>query len=233
ASKQINTASQGAFDITVSPLMKFWFERDWNVEMLDSSSVDSIMEFVGMDMIELVGESYSKTDPNVAIDVNAIAQGYSVDVLARFLESQGVFNYLVEIGGEVKVSGSKPDGKVWMVGIDQPSGENLEHELAMSVELRDQALATSGNYRKFVEINGQKFGHTLNPVTGYPAKTDVLSATVIANDCMTADAYATALMVLGFEKSRNLIQADESLDAILIYSDESGKVNTWDSRRVL
>lgn len=233
ASKQINTATHGAFDITVSPLMKFWFERDWNVEMLDSSSVDSIMEFVGMDMIELVGESYSKTDPNVAIDVNAIAQGYSVDVLARFLESQGVFNYLVEIGGEVKVSGSKPDGKVWMVGIDQPSGENLEHELAMSVELRDQALATSGNYRKFVEINGQKFGHTLNPVTGYPAKTDVLSATVIANDCMTADAYATALMVLGFEKSRNLIQADESLDAILIYSDESGKVNTWDSRRVL
>jgi thiamine biosynthesis lipoprotein len=179
----------------------------------------------------MVDLEYIKADSNVQIDVNAIAQGYSVDVLSRYLESEGVFNYLVEIGGEIRASGNKPNQEPWTVGIDKPAEGNLERELALSVELKNSSLATSGNYRKFVEINGQKFGHTLDPRTGYPAKTDVLSATVLANDCMTADAYATALMVLGYQQARKLIELDDSLEAILIYSDDSGNVNTWDSRK--
>ncbi len=228
--KEIGERTDGAFDITVSPLMKYWFENNWQVTELDSSKVDSLMSFVGMENVILKGQDYIKSDSLTQLDVNAIAQGYSVDVLSRFLESEGVFNYLVEIGGEIRASGAKPNQEAWSVGIDRPSEGNLERELAMSVELNDRALATSGNYRKFVEINGQKFGHTLDPRTGYPAKTDVLSATVLAEDCMTADAYATALMVLGYERSRSLIEINESLDAIIIYSDQSGNVNTWDSR---
>lgn len=229
--KKIAESTNDAFDITVSPLMKFWFERDWKVEQLDSALVDSIKRFVGMNQIRMVDLEYIKADSNVQIDVNAIAQGYSVDVLSRYLESEGVFNYLVEIGGEIRASGNKPNQEPWTVGIDKPAEGNLERELALSVELKNSSLATSGNYRKFVEINGQKFGHTLDPRTGYPAKTDVLSATVLANDCMTADAYATALMVLGYQQARKLIELDDSLEAILIYSDDSGNVNTWDSRK--
>lgn len=232
AAKEIGKRTDGAFDITVSPLMKFWFERDWNVQELDSTMVDSLMNFVGMDKVIESDGTFTKSGPNVQLDVNAIAQGYSVDVLARYLESEGVFNYLVEIGGEIRTSGTKLNDESWTVGIDQPSEGNLERELAMSVNLNNRSLATSGNYRKFVEINGQKFGHTLNAKTGYPAKTDVLSVTVLANDCMTADAYATVCMALGYEKSKELVESDSNLDAILIYSDASGNVKTWDSREV-
>lgn len=229
--KEVNTNSDGLFDITVSPLMKFWFERDWKTAELDSSEVDSVMQFVGLQRVEFVDGNFTKRDSNVQLDVNAIAQGYSVDVLSRYLESKGIFNYLVEIGGELRASGKKPNDEPWKVGIDQPSSENLEHELALSVELNNEAMATSGNYRKFVEINGQKFGHTLNAKTGYPARTDVLSATVFAPDCMTADAYATACMALGFDRAKALIESDSQLNAVLIYSDASGKVNTWNSRK--
>ncbi|MFT4545471.1 MAG: thiamine biosynthesis lipoprotein, partial [Bacteroidia bacterium] len=185
----------GAFDITVSPLMKYWFQQDWNTTQIDSMLVDSLRSNTGMQNVVLEGDDYVKLNLAVQLDVNAIAQGYSVDVVSRYLESRGVFNYLVEIGGEVRASGTKPDEQLWKVGIDKPADENLERELTMSVKLQDKALATSGNYRKFVEINGQKYGHSLSPLSGYPAKTDVLSATIIADDCITADAYATAFMV--------------------------------------
>lgn len=227
--KEIYETTDGSFDITVSPLMKYWFKNNWQVTKLDSSKVDSLMSFVGMENVVLQGREYVKPDSLTQLDVNAIAQGYSVDVVSRFLESEGVFNYLVEIGGEIRASGTKPNQEVWSVGIDRPSEGNLERELAMSVELKNRSLATSGNYRKFVEINGQKFGHTLDPRTGYPAKTDVLSATVLAEDCMTADAYATAIMVMGFEKSGALIEADEMLDAVIIYADLSSNVKVWNS----
>jgi thiamine biosynthesis lipoprotein len=223
---EINQLSDGAFDITVSPLMKYWFENDWKVSELDSTKIDSLMESVGMKYVVLDGKDYNKTNSQTQLDVNAIAQGYSVDVLARYLESQGIFNYLVEIGGEVRAKGSKPNEEAWTVGVDRPTAENLERELALSVSLKDRSLATSGNYRKFVEINGVKYGHSLNPKTGYPAKTDVLSATIVAEDCMTADALATACMVMGFENSKKLIEEDQRLDGVLIYSDSEG-VHTW------
>jgi thiamine biosynthesis lipoprotein len=228
---EINILSDGAFDITVSPLMNYWFENDWQVSQLDSLKVDSLMKFVGMQNVILDGLDYDKTNPQTQLDVNAIAQGYSVDVLCRYLESIGIYNYLVEIGGEIRTSGTKANEVHWKVGIDVPKeGISEARELVMSIELNNKALATSGNYRKFVEIDGVKYGHSLNPITGYPAKTDVLSATVIANDCMTADALATACMVLGFEKAKSLINSESDLDAILIYSDSTGELIIWDSR---
>ncbi len=226
-SQEINQLSDGAFDITVSPLMKYWFENNWQVAQLDSSKVDSLMAFVGMKYVILDGQDYDKTNPQTQLDVNAIAQGYSVDVLARYLESLGIFNYLVEIGGEIRASGTKPSEENWSIGIDVPEEEASGiRKLAMSVELNNRSLATSGNYRKFVEINGVKYGHSLDPVTGYPAKTDVLSATIIAEDCMTADALATACMVMGFERAKELIEKTESIEGVLIYS-ASSKVETW------
>ncbi|MBP9151182.1 MAG: FAD:protein FMN transferase [Flavobacteriales bacterium] len=226
-SEEINQLSNGAFDITVSPLMKYWFENNWQISQLDSSKVDSLMAFVGMKYVVLDGQDYDKTNPQTQLDVNAIAQGYSVDIVARYLESLGIFNYLVEIGGEVRASGTKPNEENWSVGIDVPKeGSSENRELAMSVSLSNRSLATSGNYRKFVEINGVKYGHSLNPLTGYPAKTDVLSATIIAEDCMTADALATACMVMGFERAKELIETTEFIEGVLIYSTPSN-VETW------
>jgi thiamine biosynthesis lipoprotein len=149
-----------------------------------------------------------------------------VDVLARYLESRGIFSYLVEIGGEVRAGAPKPNGDKWIIGVDKPDEANLSRNLALSIGLENLSLATSGNYRKFVEINGLKLGHTLNPITGFPATTDVLSSTIIADDCMTADALATACLALGFEKAKSLVEAESGVEAIFIYSDGE-EVKTW------
>ncbi|MFM1874676.1 MAG: hypothetical protein RL266_413 [Bacteroidota bacterium] len=226
AALEVNKVSDGAFDVTLAPLMSFWFERDWSTQAIDSSLVDSIMLSVGMHHLIKNDSGYWKDAPEVALDVNAIAQGYSVDVVCRYLESLGIFNYLVEIGGEVRTSGTKENKQNWTVGVDKPESGATERELAMSVVLNDRAMATSGNYRKFVEIEGIKYGHTLNALTGYPATTDVLSATVFAPNCMLADAYATACLALGFERAKKLIVNDTTLDAILIYSDADG-MSIW------
>ncbi|MBL4586859.1 MAG: FAD:protein FMN transferase [Flavobacteriales bacterium] len=228
---ELNKLTQGTFDITVSPLMEYWFTNNWESTKIDSATVDSLMKNVGMKFVVMKNGNYIKTNPNVRLDVNAVAQGFSVDVLSLYLQSQGIFNYLVEVGGEVRVNGTKPNEEPWKVGIDRPSDDgNLEHELALTVELKNRSLATSGNYRKFVEIDGQKFGHSLNPQTGYPAKTDILSATIIADDCLTADALATACMVMGFEKAKKFVEATPEVDAVFIYTDSEG-VKTWRSKR--
>lgn len=228
---EIDKATDGALDITVSPLMKYWFGRNWNTEHIDSAALHSILAHVGMHLIKLEDADYVKVDSSLQLDVNAIAQGYSVDILSRYLESLGIYDYLVEIGGEIRASGKKPDGE-WSVGVDRPEEGNEERGTAVSVHLNDKSLATSGNYRKFVEIDGVKYGHSLNPKTGFPATTDVLSATIIANDCMTADAFATACMVLGFERSKGLLESDSELEGIVIYSTGDGTIKTWISTGV-
>lgn len=228
---EIFDQTDGALDITVAPLMDYWFDKDWSMERIDSSRVDSIMKHVGTKGIVMDAGNYSKSDPLIRLDVNAIAQGYSVDVLSLYLESVGVQNYLVEIGGEVRASGMKSDQSAWIVGIDLPTELTNERKLLGSLSLTNRSMATSGNYRKFVEINGQRLGHSLNPRTGYPATTNVLSATVLAEDCMTADAYATAFMVMGFEKAKQFLAKDSSLAAVLIYSDESG-TGIWTTKNL-
>jgi thiamine biosynthesis lipoprotein len=169
-----------------------------------------------------------KSDPRVKLDFNAIAQGYSVDVLCGYLDKQGITSYLVEIGGEVRVKGDKGDSP-WRIGIDRPEDNNMSpgENLEAVIEMKDRSLATSGNYRKYYVENGIKYSHTIDPKTGYPAKNQLLSATLLASDCATADGIATACMVMGKEKSIEFLDLHPEFDAYLIYSDENGIFKTW------
>ena len=166
------------------------------------------------------------------LDFNAIAQGYTVDVLASFLDSKGISNYLVEVGGELKAKGTKLNDSSWTVGIEQP-GESITGDFALNtiIRIKDKSLATSGNYRKFYVEDGKKYAHIIDPFTGYPAKHNLLSATVIAENCMTADAYATAFMVMGLDKSKQFLSEhkDLNLEVFFIY-DEDGVSKTYASK---
>lgn len=224
-SSEIYTNTNHSFDITVAPLVNAWGFGFSNRENITNAVIDSILEFVGFDKVYIKDSLIVKSDNRLMIDLNAIAQGYSVDVVSDFLEEKGIDNYLVEIGGEVKTKGLNKKGKNWRIGIDKPfdnnniPGENLQ----AIVKLSNKSLATSGNYRKFYEKNGVKYSHTINPKTGYPVTHSLLSTTVIANDCMTADAYATAFMVMGIEKAYKLVQELPDIEAYFIYNDENGK----------
>jgi thiamine biosynthesis lipoprotein len=224
-SEEIFNISKGAFDITVAPLVNAWGFGFKNKEEITNAKIDSILDFVGFNKICLNGNSITKIDPRIMIDVNAIAQGYSVDVVADFLEEQGINNYLVEIGGELKTKGANKKGKDWRIGIDKPfDNNNLPGEtLQAIIKLSNKSLATSGNYRKFYERNGIKYSHTIDPKTGYPVTHSLLSTTVIANDCITADAYATTFMVMGLEKAFELAQSLPDIEAYFIYSNEQGE----------
>ena len=164
------------------------------------------------------------------LDFNAIAQGFTVDLLAQFLEGKGVEHYMVEVGGEVKAKGQNVDGEIWRIGVDKPTEEIDENDrFQVIVNLENAALATSGNYRKFWvdEESGVKYSHTINPKTGFPARNRLLSASIISkSSCMDADAYATACMVMGTQKAVQFIESKKDLEAYLIYSDEEGKWET-------
>jgi FAD:protein FMN transferase len=226
---EVSAATDGAFDITVGPLVNAWgFGRD-STPQVDSAIIDSLLQFVGYRKVKLVDGKLIKSDPRMFIDVNALAQGYSCDVLASWLESQGISHYMIEVGGEVRVRGKNPDGGRWRIGIDRPVMGNMipGEELEAVVVLTKKSLATSGNYRKYHEINGVKYAHTINPHTGYPVMQNLLSASIIAQDCMTADAYATACMVIGLEKSKKLLMSHPELQGFLIYNDEEGQYKIW------
>ncbi|HEX2977258.1 MAG TPA: FAD:protein FMN transferase, partial [Bacteroidales bacterium] len=187
-SEEISKMTGGAFDITVGPLVKAWGFGPDSQKNFSEQKRDSLLKLVGMDKVSLVNGRIVKKDPAVKLDFNAIAQGYSVDVVCDFLDRLGVKNYLVEIGGEVKGKGTKAGAK-WRVGIDRPVDNNLTpgEDLEAVIRISDEALATSGNYRKFYVENGIKYSHTIDPHTGYPAKNTLLSATIIANKCSMAD----------------------------------------------
>lgn len=227
--EEVYRATGGAFDITVAPVVNAWGFGFTERAETDSAMIDSLLAYVGMEKVEISGGSIKKTIPGVMLDMNAIAQGYAVDVLAEFLDSMGINNYLVEIGGEMKMKGRNPSGLQWKVGIDRPvEGLQLSGvDIQAIVKVSDRCLATSGNYRRFYEKDGMKYSHTIDPETGYPVRHGLLSATVLAEDCMRADAYATAFMVMGFEKSREFLLKQSGLDAYLIYSDEEGEYRVW------
>ena len=222
---EVYNNTDGSFDITVAPLVNAWGFGFKNKEDITNAKIDSLLEFVGFQNVCIKDSVIIKNDPRMMIDVNAIAQGYSVDVVADFLEEHGITNYLVEIGGEIKTKGVNKKGKVWKIGIDKPFDNNMVpgENLQAIVYLSNKSLATSGNYRKFYEHNGVKYSHTIDPKTGYPVTHSLLSATVIANDCMTADAYATAFMVIGLEKAFDLATKLPDLEAYFIYSNENGE----------
>ncbi len=221
---QVAESTKGHFDITVGPLVNAWgFGFREGIEP-DSSMVDSIMQFVGYNMVDLNGNFLSKKYPDISIDFNAIAQGYSVDLIGDFLETHGIEDYLVDVGGEVLGKGRKSNNEAWVVGVEKPSSEPYdERRLQIRIELNDKAVATSGSYRKFFVKDGIRYSHTINPLTGYPVEHSLLSVSVTGNACATADAYATAFMVMGVEKSMKFLEKNKELDAFFIYSDENGE----------
>lgn len=226
---RISAETDGAFDITVGPLVNAFGFGAKKGESIDSALIDSLRQFVGYKMVSIKGNKLLKQKPGIIIDFNAIAQGYSVDMVSKFLESKGIDRYLVEIGGEVYAKGKKDEGKYWMVGIEKPIDNNTDRVLKAKAKLENKALATSGNYRKFYIKNGIRYSHTIDPKTGYPVKHSMLSASVFAGNCNDADAYATSFMVMGLEKAKIFLSKHSELEAYLIYSDEKGNIKTYET----
>jgi thiamine biosynthesis lipoprotein len=229
-SAEISAMTNGAFDITVGPLVDAWGFGPDGQRTFKASDLDSLMQLIGMSKVALVNDHIKKKDPRITLDVNAIAQGYSVDVVCRYFDHLGFKNYLVEIGGEVRGKGTK-DGAFWKIGIDRPIDNNMfpGGDLQAVIKISDKALATSGNYRKFYIENGVKYSHEIDPITGYPAKNTLLSATILAGKCGMADGIATACMVMGTERSIDFINKHPQFSAYFVYSDEKGNFRTWAS----
>lgn len=216
----LSKLTDGAFDMTVAPLVNAWGFGYKNKDKIIPSQqeIDSLLIIVGYRMIKLTNHKVTKEHTNTTLDASAIAKGYSVDVATRFLEKKGVSNYMVEIGGEIRVGGLNKDGNKWRLGIDKPIEDpSLTHRsLDTILHLTDIALATSGNYRQFYYKDGKRYSHTINPKTGKPVNHQLLSATVIAPDCMTADALATACMVMGTQKSLEMAEKTDNVEVYLI-----------------
>ena len=228
-SMEVSEKTGGLFDVTVAPVVNVYGFGFKKRERVTNGLIDSLLRFVGYKKVRLAGDQVVKEMPQVMLDFNAIAQGYTVDVLASFLESKGVKNYMVEVGGELRAKGRKLNDSSWTVGIEMPSEDEAEAAgLYTRVRIDNKSLATSGNYKKFYVEDGKKYAHIINPFTGYPAKNNLLSTTVIANDCMTADAYATAFMVMGLEKSKQFLLENKGLglEVFFIY-DDNGVMKTY------
>lgn len=229
-SAEVWLKTDGAFDPTVGPLVNAWgFGFKKMAGKVDSALIDSLMALVGWEKLRISGDSLLKSLPGVTVDFSALAKGYGVDEVGRYLESRGIANYIVEIGGELRAAGKKAKGFSWMAGIEKPVDDQTGNSkvLAYTLPLNDRSMATSGDYRNFYIENGRKYAHTIHPKTGYPAASNLLSASIIASDCMTADAFATACMVMGFEAAKSLIEKEEGLEAVLIYSDASGALKQY------
>lgn len=231
--KQIYTQSNGWFNPTVMPLVNYWgfgYTEKRAVADVDSAVVDSLVQLVVFDSVRLIQNEKNwlvqKTNPAIQLDFSAIAKGDAVDVVGLFLEQKGIVSYVVEIGGEVRARGKTLKGYAWRAGINVPSEDAATNSLQAALELDNRSLATSGNYRNFHEINGQKYAHTINPQTGYPEKNRLLSASVVAPDCATADAFATAFMAMGLDKAWELVNELPEIEAYFIYSDETGDFQT-------
>ena len=240
SSKEIFELSEGAFDPTLAPVIRVWgFGEMAEPEKIPSDKIDSLLNFIGFDKYIVFDKtSLKKTKKHIQLNFNAIAQGYAVDVVALFLEKKNIKNYMVEIGGEVRANGKGTSGEGWKIGIDKPIEEGKDstqttqtnqnsqsRQLQAIVTLNNKSLVTSGNYRKFYIRNGKKYPHTIDPKTGYPVTHTLLSATVLANDAITADGLGTACMVLGKDKALELIEKLENTEVFLIY-DENGTIKT-------
>ncbi|MGL4994143.1 MAG: FAD:protein FMN transferase [Bacteroidales bacterium] len=234
-SKEISRITDGAFDITVAPLVNLWGFGFKSRSDVTAQRVDSIMAFVGSELIDISNGRVLKDDQRIMLDASAIAKGYSCDVIADLLREKGIVNFMVEIGGELVVSGQNSKGNSWRVGISKPKDDSLSvaGDLEEVLELTNVAMATSGNYRNFYIKDGKKFAHTIDPRTGYPIQHELLSATVIASDCMIADAYATAFMVMGLDRSLDIVERDPMLEAFFIYNDENGNYKSLASRGLM
>lgn len=236
-SKEIWAESGGAFDPSAAPLFDLWGFGFTEKGTVRQEAIDSILAFVGMDRLSLEkrddGIHLVKADPRMRLNFNAIAQGYSADAVAALLDAAGCGNYLVDIGREIRCKGLNASGEPWRVGLDRPSDGNMDEgrDLQAIIHVSDCGIVTSGNYRKFYIENGRKYAHTLDPATGRPVTHNLLSATVIAGDSTTADAYATWLMVVGEERARKLLAARPDIEALLVY-DKDGQMCVFQTKNI-
>ncbi|MBR4650294.1 MAG: FAD:protein FMN transferase [Prevotella sp.] len=220
--KKVHKATDGAFDITVAPLVNVWGFGFKEGHFPTDSEVDSLRQIIGLDKVRLEGRHIVKDDPRIMLDCSAIAKGYAVDKVGEMLARNGVKNYLVEVGGEIVAKGKNSRGKTWSIGVTKPVDDSLSvnSEMQMVLSITDCALATSGNYRNYYIKDGHKYAHTINPKTGYPAESGMLSATIVAPTCAEADAFATGFMTMGRDKSLEILRGHQDMQYILIYDDK-------------
>lgn len=221
---EINQISNGTFDITVAPLVNAWGFGYEKYETVNENIIDSLLQFVGMQNVYIEDNIIKRKKNGISLNASAIAKGYGVDVVAKFLKSRGINNFMVEIGGEIITKGVNKEGNLWRIGVDKPVDNHVpeNREFMMILNISGKALATSGNYRNFFTKDGKKYGHTINPKTGYPIQLSILSASIIADDCMTADAYATVCMVIGLDESIKLIENTPNIEGCFIYETDNG-----------
>lgn len=227
--EKISGDTDGAFDITVAPMVNAWGFGFKTGTPPTRQTIDSLRAIVGFHNVSLQDGYVIKKNPKTMLDCSAIAKGYGTDVVARFLKKKGVQNFMVEIGGEIVVNGNSEKLQPWRIGINKPTDDSLNTSQAIQdvVSVSNIAMATSGNYRNFYYKNGKKYAHTIDPKTGYPVQHNILSATVFADDCATADAYATSFMVLGLDGAKKILEKHPELCAYLIYSDQKGGNQIW------
>jgi thiamine biosynthesis lipoprotein len=226
-------ASEGYYDCTIMPLVNYWgfgYADKQAVAQADSARIDALRQLVDMNLLTIETQGRApflrKQKPGVQLDFSSCAQGYATDQIALLLEEQGIGNYLVDISGEQRAKGVNAKGKTWQIGINTPKEDASLTDIQRIVKLDNRCLATSGNYRNYYEVDGQKYGHTINPHTGYPERTNLLSATILAPEAITADAFATACMALGLERALAMIKKQPGLDAYFIYADKDGSLKS-------
>ena len=226
--QKVSDDTDGAFDITVAPLVNIWgfgFKRG---QTPSQPAIDSLRSIIGYQKVRYQGGRIHKNDPRIMLDCSAIAKGYGVDVVARLLSDKGIKNYLVEIGGEIATKGISEKRVPWKIGVTKPSDDALQNggELQTVLNVTDKCMATSGNYRNFYYKGGRKYAHTIDPKTGHPVQHNILSATVLADECARADAYATSFMVMGLERAKKVLEKNPDLMAYIIY-DDNGQNCVW------
>lgn len=220
--------SDGYFDPTISPIVAAWGFSYKSGDSITPQLIDSLKQLVNYQKIRIENGKVVKENPNMKLDFNAIAQGYTSDLIASFLESRGIKNYLVDTGGEIMARGSKPNGQPWIVGIEKPAKNwDSEQVVQTRITLRDKGLVTSGSTRKYVERNGRRYSHCIDPKTGYPVEHNVLSATVMAENSVWADAMASICMVMGIEKSLPLIESMDGVEVYYIFVNDQNELETF------
>ena len=220
--------SDGYFDPTISPIVAAWGFSYKSGDSITPQLIDSLKQLVNYQKIRIENGKVVKENPNMKLDFNAIAQGYTSDLIASFLESRGIKNYLVDTGGEIMARGSKPNGQPWIVGIEKPAKNwDSEQVVQTRITLRDKGLVTSGSTRKYVERNGRRYSHCIDPKTGYPVEHNVLSATVMAENSVCADALASICMVMGIEKSLPLIESMDGIEVYYIFVNDQNELETF------
>jgi len=233
SSKEIHQLTKGAFDPTVGPLVNLWGFGPEGPQLKDSVNITSLLSLVDYNAIVFDSVQVKKLKPKMYLDFSAIAKGYGVDILAEFLTGKGINNMLVEIGGELVAKGTNENGELWRVGVNKPEEISRPDELHSIIALGNKAMATSGNYRNYYQAGGMKISHTIDPATGRPVRHGLLSATVVADDCMKADALATAMMVMGTVKAIELQKKNPDFQIFLIYNDENGQLQSYASDGII